>query len=174
MTQQADLALDLAQMVLRAGLGLTMIAHGIRHGRTLDGTASWFSSIGFRQPRLQAQLSSLVEAGAGVAVLLGLATPLAAAAIVATMAVAYWTVHRPNGYFVVAEGWEYVGFIAVAAVILSLLGPGSLSADALVGFDGPGLRLAGAAVAVGLGLIGAAGQLATFWTKPATKDEENV
>jgi len=27
-----------------------MIAEGVRHGRTLDGTARWFGSIGFRQP----------------------------------------------------------------------------------------------------------------------------
>ncbi|MDT4951147.1 MAG: putative oxidoreductase, partial [Pseudonocardiales bacterium] len=31
-----------------------MIAHGLRHGRTLDGTAGWFESIGFKEPRLQA------------------------------------------------------------------------------------------------------------------------
>jgi hypothetical protein len=26
-----------------------MIAHGLKHGRTLDGTARWFKSIGARE-----------------------------------------------------------------------------------------------------------------------------
>lgn len=58
---------ELARAVLRGALASTMIAHGIRHGRTIDGTAGWFESIGFEQPRLQAQLSSAVEVSAGLA-----------------------------------------------------------------------------------------------------------
>jgi putative transposase len=71
-----------AQLILRAAIGGTMVAHGIKHGRTLDGTARWFDSIGFRQARLQAAASAAVETGAGVAVLAGAATPLSAAAVV--------------------------------------------------------------------------------------------
>ena len=79
---------DVARLLLRAARGSTMIAHGVRHGRTLAGTARWFDSIGFRQPRLQAVTSAAVEVGAGTALLAGAATPLAASAVVGTMAVA--------------------------------------------------------------------------------------
>lgn len=65
----------LGQLLLRGALGGTMIAHGLRHARTQEGTAAWFGSIGFRQPRLQAQLSAAVEIGAGAAVASGAATP---------------------------------------------------------------------------------------------------
>ena len=51
---------DLTRLLLRTAIGGTMIAHGIRHARTLNGTAGWFESIGFRQPRLQAKLSAAV------------------------------------------------------------------------------------------------------------------
>ena len=88
-----------------------MIAHGMRHARTLEGTAGWFGSIGFDKPELQAKASAAVEIGSGAALALGLATPLSASAVVGTMSVAYMSVHRPNGYFVIKEGWEYVGFI---------------------------------------------------------------
>jgi putative oxidoreductase len=84
----------LAQLMLRGALGGTMIAHGVRHARTLDGTARWFESIGFRPPRLQAQLSAAVEIGAGAALVAGAATPLAGSALVGTMAVAYRTVRQ--------------------------------------------------------------------------------
>jgi putative oxidoreductase len=143
-----------------------MIAHGVRHGRSLEGTARWFGSIGFRQPRLQAQASALVEVGAGGALVLGAATPLAAAAVVGTMAVAARTVHVPNGFFITGEGYEYVLNIGSAAVALSALGGGRLSVDHLVC---RGERLSAAqraALTAGLGLAAAAAQLALFWRPP--------
>jgi putative oxidoreductase len=160
----------LAPLLLRAVLGGTMIAHGVKHGRSLDGTAGWFGSIGFRQPRLQAQLSTVVEVGAGAALVAGVATPLAASAVVGTMAVAYGTVHRPNGFFITSEGWEYVGLISAASVALAALGPGKFSADGLLGLHETGKPWQRAALAAGLGLGGAAAQLATFWRPPQKQE----
>jgi putative oxidoreductase len=155
-----------ARLVLRGAIGGTMVAHGIKHGRSLDGTARWFSSIGFREPRLQAIASAVVETGAGAAVLAGAATPLSAAAVVGTMAVAARTVHLPNGFFITGEGYEYVLNLSAASVALAAIGPGKLSVDRLLGLDA---RLTGpqrAALAAGLGLVAAAAQLAAFWQRP--------
>ncbi|WP_375482665.1 DoxX family protein [uncultured Jatrophihabitans sp.] len=161
---------ELARLVLRCAVGGTFVAHGVRHGKSLEGTAGWFGSIGFREPRLQAQLSAAVEVGAGAAVLAGAATPLAASAVVGTMSVAYRTVHQPNGYFITGEGWEYVGFLSAAAIALSALGSGRFSVDRLLGWDEVGTPARRALVAAGLGIGGAAAQLAAFWTKPVPKD----
>src|SRR5437762_811876 len=86
---------DTARLVLRAAIGGTMIAHGVKHARSLEGTAGWFESIGFEQPKLQAQLSAVVEVGSGAALVVGAATPLSTAAVVGTMSVAIRTVHLP-------------------------------------------------------------------------------
>ena len=157
---------DVAGLVLRVAVGGTMIAHGLKHGRTLDGTAGWFSSIGFREPRLQAQASAVVEVGSGALLVAGVATPAAAAAVVGTMAVAVRSVHAPNGFFITAEGWEYVTNLAAAAVALAAVGPGRISVDHAAGwatrFSGPGA----AAFAAGVGLAAAAGQLALFHRPP--------
>jgi putative oxidoreductase len=157
---------EIARLILRGALGGTMIAHGMKHGRSLEGTAGWFESIGFRQPKLQAQLSSVVEVGSGSALLGGVATPLSAAAVIGTMAVAVQTVHKENGYFITAEGWEYVTFISAAAAALAAMGPGRLSIDRLLGLHQWGTSAGRAAFAVGIGLGGAAAQLKTFWSKP--------
>jgi putative oxidoreductase len=164
----------LGQLLLRCALGGTLIAHGLRHARTQEGTAAWFGSIGFRQPRLQAQLSAAVEIGAGAAVASGAATPLAASAVVGTMAVAYCTVHRPNGFFITAEGWEYVGLISATSVALAGLGPGRFSADHLLGVDEVGSPWQRALLAFGLGIGGAAVQLAAFWRPPRHNAAEPV
>ncbi|GAA3526902.1 hypothetical protein GCM10022222_07360 [Amycolatopsis ultiminotia] len=73
---------DAARLLLRGVVGGTMIAHGVRHARTLNGTAGSFSSVGFRRPGAQAVASAVVEIGAGTALAAGAATPLAAAAVV--------------------------------------------------------------------------------------------
>ena len=163
---------DTARLLLRAVVGGTMIAHGIRHARTLDGTARWFGGIGFRQPRLQARVSAAVEIGAGGALLTGTATPLAAAAVIGTMAVAGRTVHLKNGYFIVDEGYEYVLSLAAAAAATAALGPGPVSIDSLLRADRSGARAA--LFAVGLGVAGAAAQLAVFWRPPRPAGAETA
>jgi putative oxidoreductase len=160
-----------ARLVLRAAIGGTMVAHGIKHGRTLEGTARWFSSIGFREPKLQAAASALVETGAGVAVLAGAATPLAAAAVVGTMAVAARTVHLPNGFFITGEGYEYVLNLSAASVALAAVGPGGFSVDALLGIEEKLSPAQRAALAAGLGVGAAALQLALFWRPKAVQKE---
>ena len=156
-----------ARLILRAVLGGTMIAHGVRHGRTLDGTARWFSAIGFRRARMQAAVSAALEVGAGAALAAGAATPLSASAVVGTMAVAGHTVHRPNGFFVVDEGWEYVALVGAAAVALSSLGAGRYSLDRALGVDRLGTPVGRALLTGGLGVAGAAAHLRLFWTPPA-------
>jgi len=157
---------DVAGVILRAALAGTMIAHGVRHARSLEGTAGWFGSIGFDKPELQAKASAVVEIGSGAALALGLATPLSASAVVGTMSVAYVSVHRPNGYFVTKEGWEYVGFISAASLAASALGGGRLSVDRLLGLHAAGTPLTRAAVTAAVGVAGAAVQLALFWRSP--------
>ena len=156
---------DVARL-LRTVLGGTMIAHGLKHGRSLDGTAGWFGSIGFKEPQLQARASAIVETGAGAALIAGAGTPLAAAAVVGTMGVAARSVHQPNGFFITAEGYEYVLNLAAASVALAGLGPGRWSVDRALGLDRKLRGGPAAAVAAGLGLAGAAAQLAVFWRRP--------
>jgi putative oxidoreductase len=157
---------DLARVLLRGVLGSTMIAHGIRHGRTLEGTARWFGGIGFRSPELQARTSAVLEVAAGSAVVAGAGTPAACSAIVGTMTVAARTVHVPNGYFVINEGYEYVLAVASMAIALASLGPGRISIDHRIGLDRAlsGTRI-GVLTGVG-GVLGAAAQLAVFWRNP--------
>lgn len=156
----------LARLVLRGVIGSTMIAHGVKHGRSLEGTAGWFEGIGFKQPELQAKTSAVVEIGAGTAVLAGAATPLASAAVIGTMAVAARSVHVPNGFFISNEGYEYVLALGGMAAVLAALGPGRYSVDGRLPRR---CQRAGASVgltSLALGLAGAAAQLAVFWRKP--------
>ncbi|WP_420750288.1 DoxX family protein [Rhodococcus sp. O3] len=155
---------DVALLLVRLVLGATMIAHGVNHwvgGGRIAGTARWFSGLGLRNGTLQAWISVVVEIGAGVLVILGLLTPLACAAVISIMLVAGLLAHRPNGFFVFKEGYEYVLVLGVVALALAMIGPGEISIDSAVDITIVGW--AGGAIALGVGVVATAGLLATFW-----------
>lgn len=155
---------DLVLLVVRVTVGVIMIAHGLNHwrgGGKIAGTAGWFESLGLRHGVLQAWTSVVVEIGAGVLLVLGLVTPLAAAAVVSVMLVAGLLYHRDKGFFIFKEGYEYVLLVGVVAAALGALGPGSASVDEAAGIAVTGWT--GLLVAVGVGVGGTAGLLAATW-----------
>lgn len=161
---------DVALLILRLVLGLTLAAHGLNKffgGGRIPGTARWFESIGMKPGKFHATVVATTETAAGLGLAAGLLTPIPAAGFVSLMLVAAWTVHRANGFFIVKEGWEYNLVLAVTAVVIATLGAGKLSLDHLIfgknWFDG----WQGLAISVGLGLAGAVGQLLIFYRPPA-------
>jgi putative oxidoreductase len=163
---------DIAALVLRLLVGLTMAAHGYNHvfgGGGLAGTTRWFASMGLRPAKVHAMLSGAGELACGLGLVVGLLTPLCAAFVVGTMTVAGIAVHRKNGFFVFKDGFEYVLVLAVACVVLGLLGPGVASVDHLLGLDTTLDGGVGVAIAGGAGVLGAIGLLAACW-RPAPSD----
>jgi putative oxidoreductase len=159
---------DWAMLILRTGTGLIILAHGINHARGRERTTNWFGSIGFRNSELQWLASTASELAVGAALVAGLLTGPAAAGLAAIMFVAFWSVHRKNGFFIFrpGEGWEYVATLAVAGATIAIAGPGSASIDNALGIDmdldgGVGALLVAGAFAA------AAIQLAVFF-RPET------
>ena len=168
-----DYALDIGLLILRLVLGLTMAAHGLNKffgGGRIPGTARWFESIGMKPGTLHARIAALTETSAGLGLAAGLLTPISAAGFVALMLVAAWTVHRPNGFFIVKEGWEYNLVLALSAVAVATIGAGGFSLDWLIFKDNWMDGWAGLAISAGLGLAGGIGQLVIFYRPPVKAD----
>ena len=114
-------------LLMRVVVGITMIAHGINHwkgGGRIEGTARWFSGLGLRYGKLQAWMSVVTEIGAGALLVIGLLTPLACAAVISVMLIAGILAHRPNGFFVFKDGYEYVLALSVVCLALATRDPG--------------------------------------------------
>ena len=153
-----------ALLLVRVVVGVTMMAHGYNHwrgGGRIAGTARWFSGLGLKYGVLQAWMSVVTELGAGLLLILGLLTPLACAAVISVMLIAGLLAHRPNGFFVFKDGYEYVLLLTVVCLALAALGPGRLSVDNAAGISVTGW--AGAGIALGVAVVATAGMLATFW-----------
>jgi putative oxidoreductase len=169
-------------LAFRCTLGVMIFLHGYNHlwgAGGVEGTARWFGGLGFRPAKVHALMSGLVELAVGAGLVVGLLTPVACAALIGTMVVAGWTAHRPNGFFIFRDGYEYVLVVAIAAVALAAFGPGTVSLDFVVGlasYDDPlGNGLVGgdgALVAAGGGLVGGVLLLVFGWRPVRTAEPE--
>jgi putative oxidoreductase len=127
-------------------------------GYGLEGTGDYMEGFGLRPGKLFAAMAGGSELTGGLLLATGLATPLAAAFIAATMFVAARTDHAGKRLWIFNGGAEYVLVVAAVVLGLAFTDAGAWSLDAAIGWDvagvGWGLGAAGAAV------LGAAGVLA--------------
>lgn len=148
--------MQIGRFVARAVIGSLFIGHGAQKlfgsfgGPGIEGTAGMMESLDLRPARRNALAAGCAETGGGALLVAGLATPLASAALIGTMATAIRKVHLPNGAWAANGGYEYnLALIAVLAAIAED-GPGDLSLDALLRMERRGP--AWGALALGLGL----------------------
>src|SRR5436190_16277384 len=153
--------MDLALLALRLVVGLTFSAHGAQKvfgafgGHGIEGTAGFFEQIGLRPGKLHAWVAGAAELFGGLAIALGLVTPIAAAALIGVMTAAVLTVHLKNGFFVANQGYEFNLALAAALFALAGIGAGSWSLDNALNIDltGTGWALG----ALGAGILGGIG-----------------
>ncbi|MEP1123663.1 MAG: DoxX family protein [Ilumatobacter sp.] len=162
MTDEANLALLLVRVVV----GVSMAAHGWNKATSLEGTAGWFDSIGMRPGRIHARLAAGGEILAGLFLAVGLLTSFASLGFVGLMTVAWYTSHRSAGFFIIKAGWEYVMVLAVIAITIAMLGPGEWSLDSAIGIAADLDGYVGLAISAGGGTLAAAALLALCFRPP--------
>ncbi|HEY3921010.1 MAG TPA: DoxX family protein [Gaiellaceae bacterium] len=163
-------------LLLRVVLGGTMAAHGsqklfgVWNGPGLRGVHGWLASMRFRGGWAPVAGLVLAEFGGGVALALGLLTPIAAFAIIVAMLVAIATVHGKNGFWSSGGGYEFNLLIVAAATALAVTGGARFSVDNALGIAG---RLSGLWWGVGALGVGAVVALAmvTLGRRPETVAE---
>ena len=128
-------------LLLRLLAGLVMFGRGVQRPFVLHGRRG-------RGTRL-VLLAGLAEALSGMSLILGLLTPIGAAAIVGFMANAIVAVHWRRG-FNGDGGWQLPGLAAAAAASLAFVGPGAFSVDHVAGLEMSGNLWGLFALAAGL------------------------
>ncbi len=130
---------EYSMFLLRFALGVIFIAHGSQKllgwfgGYGFDATVQFFQqALGI--PPAFAIMAILAEFFGGIMVLLGVFTRLGSAAIAVNMAVALFTIHLSQGFFIAGDkvGFEYVFALLMIALYLTVNGAGKLSLDAYI------------------------------------------
>ena len=160
--------MKLGRLIARAIIGALFAGHGAQKllgwfgGHGIEGTAGFMDSIGLRPGRRNAIASGVTETAGGALLIAGMLTPLAAAALIATMITAIRTVHLKNGPWASDGGYEYN--LVVIAALLALVdgGPGAAAFDRKLG-----LHETGAVWAIAALLAGAAGSTFVIETAEA-------
>lgn len=132
---------DVGLFVIRIVVGGLVLGHGLQKlvgwfdGPGVDRWADMLESMRYRRPRLMSWAHALVETGAGLLLVVGLFTPLAAAAVIGVMINAIVAAHAPNGLWAQEGGFEYPLVLGVTAGALALTGPGAWAIDTALGWD---------------------------------------
>jgi putative oxidoreductase len=130
--------MDLALLITRLVVGLTLAAHGAQKlfgwfgGYGLKGTGGFFEGLGFRPGALFAAAAGLGEFVGGLLTAAGLFSPFGPVLLVVVMVVAIFAVHWEKGFFAQAGGLEFPLVIAGSAVGLAFAGPGAYTLDAVL------------------------------------------
>ncbi|ASR34657.1 hypothetical protein BAY61_06300 [Prauserella marina] len=156
--------LDFGLLILRVVLGGTMAAHGLQKlfglfdGPGIGGFASALTGMGYTsQTTLLSWITGIAELGGGVLLVLGLFTPLGAAAILGVAVNIIYAKFAAGGRFFTGDGagFEYELFIGLTAFALLFTGSGRAAIDKNTPWRRKplpyallGLLLAGAASAV--------------------------
>jgi putative oxidoreductase len=122
--------IDRALLLLRLILGIVFIVHGSQKLFTIgiSGMVAGFTKSGIPLPAVTAPLVTFVEFGGSIALILGVATRLAALLLTCDMLGAIAFVHAKNG-FMLPTGYEFALTLACIAFALVLAGPGAYSIE---------------------------------------------
>jgi putative oxidoreductase len=156
---------DLGLLLLRVGVGAVLIAHGLRKvfswwgGTGLNGFESTLTDRGFKYADILTYVGVTAELGAGVLLVLGLLTPLAAAAGLAFMVnvlLSDMVSDKANRYAIFwPDGHEFELLMIVALIAVILVGPGRYGFDAGRGWARRPFVGSFAALLLGLGAAAA-------------------
>jgi putative oxidoreductase len=136
---------DLGLLLLRVTVGAVLIAHGLQKafgwwgGQGLNGFQNSLSDMGYRHADILTYLAAGTQIAAGVLLVLGLFTPLAAAAALGYLVnglLANVAAQHNSGYvaFFRPDGNESQILLIVAVAAIILVGPGRWGFDAARGW----------------------------------------
>ena len=124
-------------LLIRLVVGLVFAGHGAQKlfgwfgGGGPQGTAAFFSSLGYRAPAAMAILAGLSEFGGGLLLATGFLTPFASLLLATVMLNAIATVVFPKGLL---GGYELELTLLTVAIALAATGPGEISIDDAIGW----------------------------------------
>ena len=125
--------LDWGILILRLGVGIMFVAHGLQMafglfgGPGISGFSKMLSGLGFDPAMFWSYIASYTVFFGGAFLILGVQTRIAAALLLIFILTAAVKVHLSKGFFLASGGFEYNFVIVAACLALILLGSGKFN-----------------------------------------------
>jgi putative oxidoreductase len=125
--------IDLAILILRLGLGIMFVGHGLQQtfgmfgGPGIKGFSGLLSGLGFSPAIVWACIAAYTELIGGLFLIFGIAVRTSAAFLLIFIVVAAYKVHLSKGFFLQSGGIEYTFIIACVCAALIISGAGKIS-----------------------------------------------
>ena len=124
-------------LILRLGVGIIFIDNGWpKLTREPVNVAGFMTQLNVPLPEITTWVVTILELGGGILLILGVFTRVIALLMAVEMALITFVVKADTG--LVAQqgvGWELELALGVAALALTLIGPGLLALDSMVGVE---------------------------------------
>lgn len=123
---------DITALIARIAIGVIFIAHGWQKWQNgTDATTQMFTQYGVPQPQLAATATMIAELAGGALLILGLFVRVAALVLLAVTVGAIIFVHGRHGIYIADNGWELVGALGAASLLLMGTGGGRIGLDGI-------------------------------------------
>jgi putative oxidoreductase len=123
---------DLPLLAMRLVLAYGFWTTGMMKWKGIADVASWFESMGYPMPTLNAYLAATTEVVGAVLLLLGFATRLISIPLMIVMLVAIFTVHIGGGFDAGNNGFEIPLYYLIMLFGLFVYGSGNISLIGLI------------------------------------------
>ena len=123
---------DIPPLLFRLILAYGFMGPALMKIGNIDGIASWFESLNYPLPTLNAYLAAFTETSGFILLFLGLGTRIISIPLMFVMLVAIFTVHLPNGFEAANNGFEIPLYYLLMLFSLLITGPGKFSLDAFI------------------------------------------
>ena len=123
---------DLPPLAMRLVLAYGFWTTGTMKWSGIENVATWFESMGYPFPLLNAYMAATTEVIGAVLLLLGFATRMISIPLIIIMLVAIFTVHISSGFEAGNNGFEIPLYYLIMLFALFVTGPGRISLIGLI------------------------------------------
>ena len=131
-SEKLSIMKDIPLLAMRLVLAYGFWKPGMMKWNDIEAIGSWFESMGYPLPLMNAYAAATTEVAGAILLLLGFASRLISIPLMVIMLVAIFTVHGANGFEAGNNGYEIPLYYLIMLFTITVYGGGKISLEGLL------------------------------------------
>ena len=131
-SEKLSILKDFPLLAMRIILAYGFWKPGMMKWKDIDSIASWFESMDYPLPLLNAYAAATTEVAGAILLLFGFAARLISIPLMVIMLVAIFTVHGANGFEAGNNGYEIPLYYLIMLFTITIYGGGRISVEGIL------------------------------------------